>query len=196
MNINPITMLLSSASSGHKYYTLLHSSMCSLTVRISFACTKCIKYDLMQKYFISNFSRNEILGIDNRHVTFLMEEIIFLIDRIILSADFSPAFDNSPLHVIPYNEHFGWRGLGRWVERERERERESNQACTMYNNNEDTLTINHSFFKAFIFTFRYVFHQIIGSSAFSIVFKIKSYTNLIKNHIKGSNKTKKKKSRK
>lgn len=49
-------------------------------------------------------------------------------------------------------------------------------SSTTYNNNKDTLTINRSFFKAFIFTFRYVFHQIIGNSAFSIVFKIKSYT--------------------
>lgn len=54
-----------------------------------------------------------------------MKEILFLIDRIILSADYSPAFDNGTLYVMPYNEHFVWWGLGSWVRGERERKQPS-----------------------------------------------------------------------
>lgn len=103
VDINPMRIVLPSTSYVHKYYTLLHICIYSLTVRINFAYIKCIEYDLIQKYFTSNFSRNEMLGIDNRHTTSLMKKIIFLIARIILNTNSSVVFDNNTLYVIQYN---------------------------------------------------------------------------------------------
>lgn len=103
VDINPMRIVLPSTSYVHKYYTLLHIGIYSLTVRINFAYIKCIEHDLIQKYFTSNFSRNEMLGIDNRHTTSLMKQIIFLIARIILNTNSSVVFDNNTLYVIQYN---------------------------------------------------------------------------------------------
>lgn len=78
----------------------------------------------------------------------------------------------------------GWGG--RWRERERKQSstRKGFLIATMYNNNKDTLKTKCSFFNAFIFTFRYLFHLLIGTFGILVhlvfFFKIKFYPKLKK----------------